>query len=98
VDARFDTVIAVRTFRDDDEGYLTWLHDHPDDFVLNAGRQPRPTYLRLHRATCPTITGAPSRGRRWTADYIKVCGRLDELTAWATGAAHGEAQPCPVCR
>jgi hypothetical protein len=88
----------VQCFRDNDEGYLTWLNDHPDDFVLNAGRRPRPTYLRLHRATCRTITGAPARGRRWTADYVKVCGGRDELTAWAANEARGEAQSCPICR
>jgi hypothetical protein len=88
----------VQCFRDNDEGYLTWLSDHPDDFVLNADRGPRPTYLRLHRATCRTITGAPARGQRWTGDYIKVCGGRDELTAWAASEAHGEAQSCPICR
>lgn len=35
----------------------------------------------LHRATCRTITGTPTRGSAWTGPYIKVCGELGERQA-----------------
>ena len=47
-------------FIEDDKGYVAWLAGHPDGFVLNCERPPRPAYLMLHRATCWTISGAPS--------------------------------------
>jgi len=68
-------------FMDDDQGYVAWLADHPDGYVLNCERPPRPAYLKLHQATCGTINGAP--GRRWTVAYQKVCAEtLKEIEAW----------------
>jgi hypothetical protein len=90
--------IQVEIFRDDDEGYLTWLLEHPSGFVLNVARSPRPTYLILHRATCRTISGRPTRGGPWTRPYIKVCSD-DQLhiAAW-TGKSVGAAPTrCRVC-
>jgi hypothetical protein len=86
------------TFKDDDRGYLEWVARHPQGFVVNSERQPRPSYLRLHRAICATITGTPARGNRWTAEYIKICSdNLAELEAWARGQTGGELHPCPSC-
>ena len=52
---------------------------HPDLFVLNTARKPAPNYLMLHRAPCRAISSAPTRGLRWTSEYIKFCGQRDEL-------------------
>jgi Family of unknown function (DUF6308) len=41
----------VRIFRGDDASYLRWISDHPAGYVLNAERNPRAAYLKLHRAT-----------------------------------------------
>jgi hypothetical protein len=35
----------MESFVDDDIGYLAWLAAHPDGFVMNADRDPAPTYL-----------------------------------------------------
>ncbi len=64
----------MQTFVDDDEGYLAWLRDHPGGYVVNADRPPNPSYLRLHRTTCRTISGQPASGRAWTVTSTKVCG------------------------
>ncbi|GII29092.1 hypothetical protein [Planotetraspora mira] len=84
-------------FIDDDAGYLNWLAEHPDDFVVNTPRTPTPKYLRLHRATCVFITGTPARGARWTGDYVKYCGELGELKSWARAEVGGELQSCAHC-
>jgi hypothetical protein len=49
-------------FMDNDKGYVAWLSEHPDGFVLNCGRPPTPSYLVLHRATCWSISGMVERG------------------------------------
>jgi len=85
----------VQSFADDDSGYLQWLADHPDLFVLNTGRTS--TYLRLHQASCGTINGTPARGARWTGDYIKVCGTRHELEEFVRGNVGGEARQCGLC-
>lgn len=89
---------AVEVFRDDDTGYLAWLADHPRGFVLNANRSPRPDYLIVHRATCRTISGKPTRGGPWTGPYIKVCADdLLEVAAWAGASVGAPPRRCRVC-
>lgn len=66
VDTRSPERLDVVVFRDDDDGYLACLAAHPVGFVLNVNRSPRPDYLILHRASCRTISGRPTRGGPWT--------------------------------
>jgi hypothetical protein len=84
-------------FADDDDGYLAWIAQHPDGFVLNTESTPNPNYLRLHRATCSTITILRPPARRWTVDYIKICGSRTELESWASDTVGGAVQPCRFC-
>jgi hypothetical protein len=89
----------MRTFRDDDAGYLAWVEAHPNGFVVNAYREPTPAYLKLHRATCGTISRRPARGYYWTGDYAKFCAEdRAELDEWAWQAVGGELSPCGLCR
>lgn len=89
---------AVLVFADNDDGYLAWLDAHPVGFVLNSFRNPKPTYLKLHRASCGRIRGVPPRGGAWTSPYIKICsGQRAEIEAWAVDAAHGAVSPCKWC-
>ncbi len=87
----------MNLFMDDDGGYVAWLQQNPDGFVLNTERRPRAKYLRLHRADCHFITGRPSNGESWTTHYIKVCGRRDELETWAMMETSGDVWSCPRC-
>jgi hypothetical protein len=75
-------VNVIIEFMDDDDGYIAWLSEHPDGFVLNCEWPPRPSYLTLHRATCWTISRAS--GSNWTVNYQKVCAdTFEEIDAWA---------------
>jgi hypothetical protein len=87
----------VQRFQDDDAGYLAWVHQHPDGFVVNSDRHSSPRYLVLHRADCTFIT-RPSQEGHWTVAYIKVCGRdVAELERWAKAVIGGRLQPCSWC-
>ncbi len=89
----------MRIFEDDDTGYLAWVESHQHGFVIHSSRKPDPHYLRLHRASCHTISGKPARGERWTADYIMVCLEpRSDLDQWARLSAGGELHPCGLCR
>jgi hypothetical protein len=90
--------IEVELFRDNDEGYLAWLAAHPTGFVLNLARTPRPNYLILHRASCRTISGRPTRGGPWTGPYIKVCADDDlQIAAWTGHRVGATPTRCRVC-
>jgi hypothetical protein len=88
----------VTTFREDESGYAAWLQRNPIGFVINSNPTPSPSYLKLHRATCYSIGGTPSRGRRWTVAYMKVCGNnVEELDRWAEREAGAHPDRCPHC-
>ena len=90
-------VNVIVEFMDNDKGYVAWLAEHPDGFVLNCDRQPTRSYLILHRPTCGTISGAPARGQSWTVSYQKVCADTKrELVGWASDI--GVLQPCKLCK
>jgi len=85
-------------FVDDDDGYESWLGANPSGYVINAERQPRPKYLMLHRATCPTISGTPAHGRSWTKDYLKYCAASREDAAgWCQSTVGRGPKPCGRC-
>ena len=87
---------AITCFRDDETGFVNWRDGHPDGYIVNSERNPRPSYLVLHRATCGHLTSP--NPLRWTKDYIKFCslGRTD-LEEWAKVDVGGEVTLCPTC-
>ncbi len=89
-------VSAVR-FIDDDEGYLDWLAANSEGFVINTPRHPTPSSIVLHRATCNTVSGTPTRGDHWTLDYIKICGARTDLERHALDDIGGPVRPCGHC-
>jgi hypothetical protein len=93
-----DRAIEVVVFRDDDAGYLAWLAAHPTGYVLNTARNPPPDYVILHRASCRTISGRPTRGGPWTGPYIKVCSDDQlQIAAWAGMGTAAAPTRCGVC-
>ena len=84
-------------FVHDDAGYLAWLSGHPDGFVINTYSSPSPAYLKLHEATCSTISRLQPGPKTFTdGQYSKVCGDRDELEAHAHYLGRS-ARACPLC-
>ena len=77
----------MEVFDDRDVPYLTWLHEHPNGFVLNRRRGKSNGYLVLHCAGCRTIKDYNNMARPggFTARaYIKVCAdTVAELEQYA---------------
>lgn len=87
----------MKKFRDDDLGYLDWLHKNPVGFVVNCYKNPSSEYLMLHRATCWTIS-TPARTNWTTTGYIKVCSlNRNELEKWARRQVGGNLKACSFC-
>jgi hypothetical protein len=84
-------------FVDDDRGYLTWIARNPSGWVVNSNRNPNPSYVVLHRASCGFMSGSPTRGRRWTKDYSKTCGTQEELRHWAQRQLGCQPTMCSHC-
>jgi hypothetical protein len=88
---------VIIEFLHDEGGYLAWTEGHRNGYVLNCAPHPRADYLVLHRATCGTIAGKPSRGDTWTVTYQKVCSdSRDEIERWA--AQIGPPTRCGICK
>lgn len=88
----------VEMFIDKDDDYLQWLATNPGGFVVNCDRKPHTRYLKLHRATCRTVTGTPANGQRWTTLYAKVCSpSIKELERWVNQQVGGQLRPCGLC-
>ena len=80
--------------------YLGWLAAHPDGFVVNTSRPKASAgYLKLHAATCRSISELQPRYRHFTGGaYQKACSTdRAELERWARGIG-GRLDPCGRCR
>jgi hypothetical protein len=87
---------TITSFRDDDGGFFSWLEGHHDGYFINSERNPRPTYLVLHRPSCPNFKD--DRELHWTKDYVKFCSpHREDLEGWATGTVGGEVTLCRHC-
>lgn len=89
----------AREFRDDDDGYLAWIADHPDGYVINIVRGHTPAGARIHRAGCWTVSRVGLRGASWTeGQYVKICAnRLADLEHWAAIVVPGPIETCGTC-
>ena len=49
--------MGTEQFRDDDQGYLSWVASHAHGYVINIQRSLSPADARTHHASCHTING-----------------------------------------
>ncbi|MHC5536829.1 hypothetical protein ACYOEI_00985 [Singulisphaera rosea] len=92
-----DNLTGYVQFVDDEQGYLRWLAENPNGFVVDSFRVPTGNYLKLHRTSCKLInTGLPNN---WTTrSYIKTCSTIPKLLdRWAVDATGFGISPCGVC-
>jgi hypothetical protein len=47
--------VSITLFKDDDEGFLEWLDQHPDGFFINADRNPQGELSRAPPALMPAL-------------------------------------------
>ncbi|KOX27556.1 hypothetical protein ADK67_14265 [Saccharothrix sp. NRRL B-16348] len=82
----------MKRFTEDSGAYEHWLADNQDQYVINAERSLNPNNLMLHRASCRTINGTPTRGTTWVGSYVKLVGTRAELET-----EHPTARACLWC-
>jgi hypothetical protein len=88
----------VRSFLEDDAGYLAWTAAHPSGFVVNADRTLSPKSLTLHRASCSCIGRPPAPGQTRTTNHRKVCASdRDTLVRWCREDVGAEPGTCSHC-
>jgi hypothetical protein len=79
------------SFNNGDDPYYTWLAEHPDGYVVNTHRNPKPSYLQLHVATCKHISSPQEAGAYTERDYIKFCStNRRALERWAEDEVGGQ--------
>lgn len=75
----------MEQFISNEEGYLNWISDNPNGYVINTTKKVAVEYYVLHNSTCRSISDSEnhSRGAFTENKYIKVCSnRLPELEGW----------------
>lgn len=84
-------------FDSGDDSYLRWISEHPTGWVINTTRTPSQAYLKLHTATCTSISRVREPGAYTERDYIKVCStRRSALDEWARLVVGGRLDAgCP---
>ncbi|MEZ5681486.1 MAG: hypothetical protein R3E14_09345 [Erythrobacter sp.] len=88
----------MEKFTDDDAGYLRWINDHPDGFVVNIERGERPGYAALHRATCTSISRDREDGAYTERGYKKVVSEsLEELRSYARSIGRADGSSSKQC-
>ncbi|HUZ39720.1 MAG TPA: hypothetical protein VMV17_25640 [Streptosporangiaceae bacterium] len=91
--------MGTEQFRDDDQGYLSWVASHAHGYVINIQRSLNPADARTHHASCHTINGQPPRGRTWTGPYVKICSTsLSDLGKWALERTGSPIRRCGTCQ
>lgn len=88
----------MEKFTDDDAGYLRWIANHTEGFVLNIERGERPDYTVLHRATCPSISRPREDGAYTQRGYKKVVSEdLNEMHAYAKSLGRADGSFSKIC-
>ena len=88
----------MRRFVKDDPGYIAWLAEHPEGFVLNTYAHVTSAYLILHWASCRTINRQLAPGSLWTDPYAKTCSDdREEIETWALRQTGKPTKPCGHC-
>jgi hypothetical protein len=90
----------MEDFEGDNDGYLRWIVEHPEGYVLNLGVRPHTSSdprinQMLHRATCRHINNArTSAGPTWK----KVCSlSKEELVRYGERREGRVAAFCGTC-
>src|SRR5690242_10841897 len=94
----------VEVFEDDEAGYLGWLAQHPRGWLVDSSRLPRGGSVRLHRASCWTMSGIPAMGTSWAAGswtagtQTKACSTsVAALRRWASLTLRQDLATCGHC-
>lgn len=86
-------------YRDDDDGYRSWMNKNPGGYVINIQRSHNSSDAHLHDASCHTLTGQLPLDVSLTGPYVKVCGEaLSAVLDWAAQHVGEQIQPCGFCR
>ena len=88
----------MEKFIDDDEGYLRWISDSPNAFVVNVERGERPSYAVLHRSSCSSISRDRDDGAYTERGYRKVVSDdLSELRVYAKSIGRADGSFSKQC-
>jgi 5-methylcytosine-specific restriction endonuclease McrA len=91
--------MPVSEFENDDKGYLKWISDNPDGYVVNTGYN-FPEYMVLHQASCTLISRLQQNMRSFTYHNTrKICSlSTSDLTTWIKKqGGNGFSKLCSRC-
>ena len=97
--------MTVTLYEHDESGYLCWIAENPEGFVVNMRQSPDPDYLVLHYAHCASIKKYPrmqaNPGGFTERGYRKLCSssvsELKEYLRLLTRRSDRFSKVCSRC-
>ena len=90
--------MPVITFEKNDTGFLKWVAEHKDGWVVNSRKQFDPSYLVLHRSFCRSISNTHNPGGFTERAYVKICANtLREIVSYLSIRTRKKAPFSKVC-
>lgn len=94
--------MVVQIFQDDESGYIDWVMNNPNGYVVNSRREFDPQYLVLHRACCSTILKHRNMetkpGGFTERNYQKICASsVTDLVDYLVGSYRNQNPFSKLC-
>ena len=94
-------ILMIR-FKNDENGYMAWLAEHPEGYVLNVRKEPDPKYVVLHSASCGSISSTKRADgaytersyNKWCADSIEILRKAAKREGRSDGTF---SKRCGLC-
>jgi len=89
----------LREFIKNDEGYLDWVRNHQDGFIVSVDHDHvSPEYPMLHKASHKLLSSEKIENFT-TGRFFKVCSdNVKELESWARSKRGRSLRPCGTCK
>ena len=90
-------------FKNDEDGYFSWLSANPNGYVLNVRTMPDSNYVVLHRTSCGMISSTKYEPGAYTErNFRKWCAEsIEELRPAAIREGRNDgsfSKRCGLCK
>ena len=86
----------VTSFKNDEKGYLRWVHENPQGYVYNDSDGINPQCKKLHKSNCKALHNVRPDRKRTSVKKI-CCSNFLDLCEWITTNRGPEPKGYTLC-